>query len=656
MKYTKKFCKHGQLWLCICLVASLLGFASTVGQDTTKPNPARPWENAATTLAELQKAEVRGESAFAIQDDFDPLIAEDGGGACATAAGIDAIQTLRVMSGLQKFSNPYRIALASLAAQPELLKGRVTNANFVKLLEHNREHLGGARMLIDVQSASNSSHAKEGFWSATEGPNLTIQPRQLKILSYTVTEIDGKVLGRHFVLLKDMQNNEVDVVDPHNPTGKRHYLLEYKAGMNGPKERLFFATPAGIRARPLINELNTVFTITLVPDVPVLSESLRSEVSVEYVKARIDETAKLLQGTPEYLSPRVWREKTASFGLPGLDVPTALGGSNWTALKTMEVFRHAGEHNLNFRDIVGGAHARVLLKSSDPKVRDIVKQVASGKGYVAIAITEPTAGSDVFAMKTTALKVDGGYKLTGTKRYNARLEQATHVILFTQATSGVRGKLSVFVVPMDTPGLKVEHLTPHGLTGNSFGGVSFTDLFVPESQLIQKDGEGQAIFFDHFLYWRLMQTAAAIGAGQGALKQMANRIESRQAFGGPIGRFTHLQQPLGQYTTCLNMAYAHAKEAAILIDRNEYKAAHAMISGLKAEGVENALQAVDAAMRAFGGEGYSSNVDLGDRYRDLLGLRIADGTTDVMRMEVVRHIYGPQFWKMALNPDEKPRP
>lgn len=173
-------------------------------------------------------------------------------------------------------------------------------------------------------------------------------------------------------------------------------------------------------------------------------------------------------------------------------------------------------------------------------------------------------------------------------------------------------------------------------------------MFVPEGRLIGNDGDGYRVFFKHFLYWRLMQAATAIGTGEDALDQMADRIKSRQAFGAPIGRFTHLQQPIGQYKTELRMAYALAREAAKLIDGDDYRTAHPLICGLKAEGVENALKAVDAAARAFGGEGYSDLVDLGDRLRDLNGLRIADGTTDVMRMEVVRRTYGEEFWKMAV--------
>ncbi len=91
-----------------------------------------------------------------------------------------------------------------------------------------------------------------------------------------------------------------------------------------------------------------------------------------------------------------------------------------------------------------------------------------------------------------------------------------------------------------------------------------------------------------------------------------------------------------------------ASEAAELIDEGNYDAASPMVNGIKAKGVEIALAASDAAMRAHGALGYSRQVDLSDRVRDLMGLRIADGTNDVMRMEVVRSVYGFEFWNMAI--------
>ncbi|MBO0696960.1 MAG: acyl-CoA/acyl-ACP dehydrogenase [Zavarzinella sp.] len=614
---------------------------------------AKEYENPGFALNLLQRAHGPDEDAFVAQGELDPLIDPAGGGACASAVCADLMQALRVMAGLDRYPNPHKVALAAFRDQPALLKGRVSNEQLVRLIAFYQSYLGHAKVGVDVVSAPNSGYrTHHRTWAEADGPDLDVSPRKLKVLSYTVTGPTGAVLGRHFVLLKGAAKDHIDVVDPVKPGADRHYVLDFKPGEKEARARLFLNNPPGMpRTGGYVYEVNTVFTVSLLDEGELGKRPAPATASVESVNHLVDETARELKGTNEFLDPRAWRKRTAAFGLPGLDLPAEYGGSGWPAVKMVDVFRRAGWHNLNFRDVVGGAHVRPLLKSTNPDVLAVVRQVARGDGYVAIAITEPEAGTDIPAIKSTARKVEGGYLLNGAKRFNARLDQATHVVLFTQGTAGERGKLSAFVVPINSPGLTVERLQAHGLTGNSYGGLRFKDLKVSDGQLLGKDGEGMGIFFEHFLYWRLMQSAAAIGTGENALDQMAARLKARQAFGGPIGRFTHLQQPIGQYKTELRMAYALAREAAARIDRGDYgKETRALICGIKAEGVEMALRATDAAVRAFGGEGYSTLVDLGDRLRDLNGLRIADGTTDVMRMEVVRQTFGEEFWDMAAGP------
>lgn len=648
-----------------CSLPAALLFALWCGPAHSQEQPSvkaivRPvvkdYEQAGEAIGMLQRADGKDGEVFVAQGELDSLIAKDGGGACPSAACIDLTQVLRVMAGLDPLRNPHKAALAAFKDQPDLLAGRLTNDQVVKLIGFYRQYLGTGKIGVDVVSAPKSGYrTHHAAWDEMDGPDLSSGRKKVRLVSYSVSDGGGKVIGRHFVLLKGMTDDRIEVVDPVKPGGDRQYHLEYKAGDRGPRGRLFLNNPPSIpRTGGLVYEVNTVFTVNLLDEGALAARPPTNTVSAQYITGKLDETARELKGTDEFLDPRAWRKRTASFGLPGLDLPAEFGGSDWPAVKMVEVFRRAGWHNLNFRDVVGGAHVRPLLKSTNPEVLKIVRQVAKGEGYIAIAITEPEAGTDIPAIKSTARKVDGGYVLNGQKRFNARLDQATHVIIFTQGSTGEAGKLSAFVVPIDAPGLKIEKLQAHGLTGNSFGGISFKDLKVTEGQLLGRDGDGLQIFFEHFLYWRLMQSAAAIGTGENALDQMADRIRSRQVFGGPIGRFTHLQQPIGQHTTELRMAFALVHEAAERIDRGDYgKETRALICGIKAEGVEISLKATDAATRAFGGEGYSNLVDLGDRLRDLNGLRIADGTTDVMRMEVVRQTFGEEFWKMSIQPDKK---
>ncbi len=597
-------------------------------------------------LDEIVRRQKFNGDVIVIQNELDGLVDSTGGGACPSAACLIAYQALRLIAGNEPEANPHRIAVMAFSTMPKLLKGRLTNFQVIELLNYYGAKLGDRKIDIEVLSSPNSPHATNGnTWAIDALPKFSLEKDQISIMSYTVTYPSGEVAGRHFVLIKEIDGDVIRVLDPHAPT--KDYSFKVRVGQSG-TGRIFLDYPPGKPSNGVVNEINTLFRITLCPRPDAQRLVPTEDTAVGPIMEKVDGLASELSAIGELKSPLSWRKRGALFGLPSLDLPSDLGGANWPTIKMIEIFRHAGRHDLNLRDVIGGAHARVLLNSKNPEVRDIVQQIADGNGYMAIAITEPNVGSDFTAMESTAKRVDGGYVLNGHKRFNARLEQASHVIVFTKSPTGNNGRISTFVLPIKTKGLEIEHLEAHGLKGNSYGGLILSDVFVPSSHLIGEEDDGRDIFNSHFRYWRLMQTATAIGTAERALEIMAERLKSRHAFGGPIGRFTHLQQPLGQHTTELRMAYALAKEAAALLDQKEYALADPLINGLKAEGIEIAINAVDAAARAFGGEGYSNLVDIGDRLQDLNGLRIADGATDVMRSSVVSSVYGKEFWQMAV--------
>jgi alkylation response protein AidB-like acyl-CoA dehydrogenase len=462
------------------------------------------------------------------------------------------------------------------------------------------------------------------------------------------------VLGRHFVLLKERSETQILVLNPQKPMKDYQFNVEKRESPSIRYKRVYLESPGRLAENQPTLELNTVFKVRLVRSDSKPGSA--SPMTVDQVKTAIDELAKQLTSEGKLTSPREWRRRGANIGLPGLDLPESVGGSGWNAQQMLEVFRHAGRYNLNLRDVVGGAHGRPVVKMDSKIARDALKKLVEGEAYFAVAITEENAGTDTKGMQSRAVKDGDGFRLTGSKLWNARLRQATHVVLYTKAANDSPDARSAFLLPIDHPGLEIIDRYAHGLTGNSFGGLKFDNMYVGPEHLIGKDGDGGEIFDDHFLYWRLMQAAAAIGCGERALEIMAERIRQRHVFGGPIGRFTHLQQPIGENLTKLRMALALAREAARLYDRGDYDAAEPLVNGIKAEGVEIALAACDEAMRAHGALGYSREVDLGDRVRDLMGLRIADGTTDVMRMTVVREKYGFDLWEMSIRSNTESAP
>lgn len=638
-------------FLTISLVCLLTAWPENAkSQDTAvAPVATRELLSPGDALNRVQESHSDNSPTIVAQGELDQLIDCKGGGACPISAALIASQGIRVMAGLPSDTQPHRTALRVFEEKPELLLGRISNDRMVILLAYLLENLDETPVAIATESAPNSPHAALGRkWSETDGPDLSTAPGELKILAYTVTTSKGEVRGRHFVLLKSNEVGRLDFINPGNPLKERLFDVEYRGVPSATKRQVFFSVPDGKDKTGQTYELNTVFTVRLLPDVSEADAKIESR--VESTKTKIDNLAERLRETGELISPTAWRREGAAFGLPGVDLPGNVGGGEFTVAESLELFRHAGRINLNLRDVVGGAHGRPLIKSSSPLAKEVLDQLVAGEAYVAVAITEPLAGSQPKEMTSKAVRCEGGFKLTGRKLWNARLRQATHLVLYTLAANGKEGdgKRTAFLLPIDHPGLKIVDKDAHGLTGNSFGGLEFDDMFVSDDQLIGEDGDGGAIFTEHFQYWRLMQTAAAIGCGEAALEQLADRLKTRKAFGHPIGRFSHLQQPLGEYHTKLRMALALAREASAMLDAGEYEEAAPVINGLKAEGVEIALSACDAAMRAHGALGYSKDVDFGDRVRDLMGLRIADGTTDVMRMSVVKDVYGSDLWVMAV--------
>lgn len=629
------------------VVWGLISVSVASAQESHRRSTAGTLSSPTYSIQSIREQHSTDSPTIVVQQELDKLIDSDGGGACPISAALIAMQTVKSMAGATLHPQPHRYALQLFREQPELKEGRIPNDRFVNLLKKVVAAEGKVDVDVEMVSATNSKHTDTGpYWSQTDGPDLSLNPGELKILSYTHTTASGVWLGRHFVLLRSLEGEQIRVLDPTRPFKDYQYAIQFRGDDAAPKATVILDNLSRNDENEPIFELNTVFTIKIVGVQD--DENNPSMASVDQIKTEIDLLATELQAESKLTSPKEWRRRGARFGLPGLDLPTSAGGSDWSAEQMLEVFRHAGRYNLNLRDVVGGAHGRPAIKLESDFAKAAVHDLINGRAYFAVAITEEGAGTHTKNIQSRAIRDGNGFRLTGSKLWNARLRQATHVVLYVQAANGRPGKQTAFLLPINHTGLEIVDRYAHGLTGNSFGGLKFDQMYVGPEHLIGEDGDGGDLFEEHFLYWRLMQSAAAIGCGERALEVMAERIREREAFGGPIGRFTHLQQPIGEQLTKLRMALALSREAARYFDQGNYDAAEPLVNGIKAEGVEFALAACDAAMRAHGALGYSREVDLGDRVRDLMGLRIADGTTDVMRMTVVRDAYGHDLWQMAI--------
>lgn len=332
--------------------------------------------------------------------------------------------------------------------------------------------------------------------------------------------------------------------------------------------------------------------------------------------------------------PYLWRKGLSEVSNARLDLSQQLGGIDFSVLEMAKIFELFGSIDLELRDVPGIGHARMLQTCNSQFSRQLLDSVARNEAFVGIAITEEGAGSDIRGMQTRAVSSGNGYRLNGTKLYNARIKHASYFIVFARLEdAGPGSALAAFAVPTDK--CTVFGISAMGHRNFSWGGLQLDDVAVPREARLLPNRPAEDLLKIHFSYWRIMMAAAAIGCAKTALDTALSRLSQRKAFGKIIGEMTHLQ-------TELAIHIASVQSAALLChwvaDRHDRLGKDDALSALvKAECVERAVAAVDWTMKVHGAKGYSEEMDLEKRYRDLLGLRIADGATDVLRCSAARH-------------------
>lgn len=357
--------------------------------------------------------------------------------------------------------------------------------------------------------------------------------------------------------------------------------------------------------------------------------------------------AERLRGTTDFHAPLVWRSLIPELAALDFHKRHATDVLSST-LQLMDVFRFFGRLSLDLRDVPGLGHGRLLSLVGHHHFDEPLNRIASGVSFAAVCITEASGGSDLHSLRTVAVRHGDGYLLNGRKQFVSRLRQADFYIVFAKLADLDHG-LTVFLVPALTEGLVVEDIPALGLTGCSWGALALDEVYVPRSQRVGGEGQGFSLFSAHFTYWRCAMAAAAIGAAEAALDAARLRLQTRMAFDGPIGRFTHLQQEYAKHASRIYMAWLLVQNTSTRIDRKLHSYVDAAMT--KAESLEAAIAAVQWAMLVHGAEGYAVNSELGKSCRDLLGLRIADGTTDLLRGQVARGLLGEQLYSQSLGRD-----
>ncbi|MFA9432343.1 acyl-CoA dehydrogenase family protein [Egicoccus sp. AB-alg2] len=345
--------------------------------------------------------------------------------------------------------------------------------------------------------------------------------------------------------------------------------------------------------------------------------------------------------------PDVWAE-VARFGLAGLPVPEAYGGSGADVLTTglaLEALAYAGRDaglNLSL-----GAHLTIgcmpiALHGTEEQKQHWLPRMARGESIGAFAITEPEAGADTASMKTSARREGDVYVLNGTKTFitNGGLADVVTVVARTDPDAPAGQAFTAFLVETDRPGFKVsKELRKLGNRTSPTVELSFTDVEVPESAVLGQPGTALwAVGFECFDWERCCMIASAVGGMHRDLDECVRYAKEREAFGKPIGHYGAIQHKLAQMRIRLENARFLQRQAAWLKDRGEEHQLEASMA--KAYVGEAAVESALDAVQLHGGWGYVDEFHVERSLRDAKLASIGGGTTEIQELLISRMLLG----------------
>jgi len=346
----------------------------------------------------------------------------------------------------------------------------------------------------------------------------------------------------------------------------------------------------------------------------------------------------------EHFSKDLW-DQAAARGLATLPIPEAYGGRGLGALDTTLVMEALGrsceDSGLLFALCAHAfACAIPIWKSGTGEQKERFLTPLSQGDIAANAITEPSAGSDVYSMKTTATHDGTDYVLNGTKRYitNAPVADLFVAYALTKPDRGSYG-ISAFIVPSNTPGLIVEPgPSKTGLRTAAWGSVTFEDCRVPETQRLGPEGAGKSVFEQSMNWERGCLFATHVGAMERTLDQCVDHVQGRTQFEHPIGQFQSVANKLVDMKLRLETSRLLLYRAGWLQDEGRRMEAAEAASLSKLWISECSVTSGQEAIQIFGGQGVITESGVDALLRDSLPSRIYSGTSEIQRNVIAKHL------------------
>jgi len=364
------------------------------------------------------------------------------------------------------------------------------------------------------------------------------------------------------------------------------------------------------------------------------------ELARDFAEKEIGPTA--AKDDKEHTFRRDLVSKMGELGFYGCVIPESYGGNGLgflaLALITEEIARVHSAMRVFMNMQVGPALTLLRFGSEELKKRWIPPLIR-GESVGCFAITEPDAGSDVAAMRTTAVRDGDSYTLNGSKIWisNAPVADSALIYAVTDRSQKHRG-ISAFYADLHQPGVSRRALDALGVHASPLGELTFENFRVPAGNRIGNEGEGFKICMWQLNQTRLSCAAGALGVARAAKEAAVSYANQREQFGQKIGQFQMIQDVIAQMVVHEEAARLLVYRAAWLADRGQPN--NLEVSIAKYTAAEAAAYAADGALKILGAYGYSTEFPVERYLRDSKSYQIVEGSSNIQKIIIAQDALG----------------
>ena len=340
--------------------------------------------------------------------------------------------------------------------------------------------------------------------------------------------------------------------------------------------------------------------------------------------------------------PELW-QSMGELGLHGITVPEAFGGAGMGylahAIAIEEISRASASVGLSY-----GAHSNLCINQinrwgTEEQKQKYLPKLISGEHVGSLAMSEPSAGSDVVSMQLHAEKRNDRYILNGNKMWITNGPDASTLVVYGKSdpAAGAKG-ITAFIIEKDMVGFSTaQKLDKLGMRGSNTCELVFENVEVPFDHVLGEEGKGVNVLMSGLDYERVVLAAGPLGIMAAAMDVVVPYVHDRKQFGEPIGSFQLMQGKLADMYTTMNACRAYVYAVARACDLGETTRKDS--AGCILYAAEKATLLALDAIQCLGGNGYINDYPTGRLLRDAKLYEIGAGTSEIRRMLIGRELF-----------------